>query len=69
MPVSINAISAGKGNLRRRWMLGIASKLTKLVSLHMGCEIGKQSGKRHGANEDQKDPHWPPPYWRRKRRQ
>ena len=40
-------------------MLGIASKLTKLLSLYMGCEIGKQSRKRHGANEDQKDPHWP----------
>ena len=55
--------------LKRGGMLGIASKLTKLVSLYMGGEIGKQSGKRHGANEDQKDPHWPPPYWRLKRRQ
>jgi hypothetical protein len=55
--------------LERRGMLGIASKVTKLLSLNMGGEIGKQSGKRHGANEDQKDPHWPPPCWRLKRRQ
>ncbi|MBB5411176.1 MULTISPECIES: hypothetical protein [Paraburkholderia] len=43
--------------------------VTKLLSLNMGGEIGKQSGKRHGANEDQKDPHWPQPCWRLKRRQ
>ncbi|OXC74879.1 hypothetical protein BSU04_29915 [Caballeronia sordidicola] len=55
--------------LERRGMLGIAGKLTKLLSLNMGGEVGKQSGKRHGANEDQKDPHWPQPCWRLKRRQ
>jgi len=40
--------------LKRRGMLGIASKLTKPVSLHMRCDIGKQSGKRHGPTKIKK---------------
>jgi hypothetical protein len=45
-------------DVERGGMLGIASKLTKPVSLYTSGQIGKQSGKRQGPNEDQKDPHW-----------
>ena len=40
--------------LKRGGMLGIASKLTKLVSLYMGGEIGKQSGKSMGPTKIKK---------------
>jgi hypothetical protein len=47
-------------DVETRWDAGDRKQADELVSLYMGGEIGKQSGKRHGANEDQKDPHWPP---------